>query len=302
MRSLQFDWPESPMQRIDSPSINKQKLTVCVKRDDLLHPTISGNKWRKLKYNLKDMHDNNKNAFVTFSGAFSNHLYASSMAAKLHNIEGHVILRGPHIDEQNPTIKMARACKMNLHVVNRITYRQRNNTDYQDKIREQLPNCYLIPEGGSNQAALKGVQELAQSLPDSDYILCPTGSGGTLAGLIDGSAETSQILGIAVLKNAEYLNQDILGLSAKATTQKNWQLLAQYHDGGYGKFTPELWLFCQKMRSAYNLPLEPIYSGKAFYALWQLIDQGYFPAHSKITFVHTGGLQGLDGLRYRKLI
>lgn len=302
MRSLQFDWPESPMQQIDSPAIKKQKLTVYVKRDDLLHPTISGNKWRKLKYNLKDMHDNNKNAFVTFSGAFSNHLYASSMAAKLHNIEGHVILRGPHIDEQNPTIKMARACHMNLHVVNRITYRKRNNTNYQDEIREQLPNCYLIPEGGSNQAALSGVRELARSLPESDYILCPTGSGGTLAGLIDGSAETSHILGIAVLKNAEYLNQDIVRLSEKAATQNNWQILEQYHDGGYGKFTPELWLFCQKIRRDYNLPLEPIYSGKAFYALWQLIEQGYFPAHSNITFVHTGGLQGLDGLRYRKLI
>jgi 1-aminocyclopropane-1-carboxylate deaminase len=302
MRSLQFDWPESPIQLIQSPSIKKQKLIVRVKRDDLLHPTINGNKWRKLKYNLKSMYDSNKNAFITFSGAFSNHLYASSIAAKLYNIKGHVILRGPNIDEKNPTIKMARACNMKLHAVNRITYRQRNDHEYQNEIRAQFPNCYLIPEGGSNLAALKGVQELAQSLPKSDYIISPTGSGGTLAGLIDGSAATSIILGIAVLKNAEYLNQDILTLSTKAKTQKNWQLLLDYHDGGYGKFSPELWLFCQNIRRTYNLPLEPIYSGKAFYALWRLIDQGYFPAHSSITFVHTGGLQGLDGLRYRQLI
>ena len=302
MRHLQLDWPESPIQYIRSQLLNKQNITLSIKRDDLLHPTISGNKWRKLKYNLKQMHLSNKNAFLTFSGPFSNHLYAASMAAKLYAIQGHVVIRGPDIDEQNPTIKMAQACGLKLHVVNRVTYRQRNCYNYQKALQEQYPQCYLIPEGGSNQAALQGVIELAHSLPKSDYVVCATGSGGTLAGLIEGCHHSTQLVGIAVLKNAEYLTQDIKKLSPRAIAQNNWQLICDKHDGGYGKFTQSLWQFCQMVKQQHNLPLEPIYTGKAFYALWQLIEQGYFPPNSRITFVHSGGLQGLDGLRYRHLI
>ncbi|MBQ4847094.1 pyridoxal-phosphate dependent enzyme [Pseudoalteromonas sp. MMG005] len=302
MRPLQFDWPESPIQQVTSPIIQKQQITLNIKRDDLLHPTISGNKWRKLKYNLKEMQKNNKNAFLTFSGPFSNHLYAAGMAARLYNIQGNIIIRGPNIDELNPTIKMARACKLHLYPVNRLTYRQRNEPAYQNELRNTFPHCHLIPEGGSNHAALEGVKELAGSLNNTDYIVCATGSGGTLAGLISGTPESTHLIGVAVLKNAEYLRQDIIKLNPNAAIQHNWQLLCDHHDGGYGKFSKTLWFFCKKMKHVYNLPLEPIYTGKAFYALWNLIEQGYFPAHSHITFIHTGGLQGLDGLRYRDMI
>jgi len=293
---------DSPVQHIVSECLKKRNIRLSIKRDDLLHPLISGNKWRKLKYNLQYMQATNKTQLLTFGGAFSNHIHACAGAGKLFNIKTHAIIRGPNLDINNPTLQFAKQCSMDLHAITRIEYKQRQDPDYLTQLQARFPHAYIIPEGGSNTYALAGCAELAKSLPEHDYLVCPTGSGGTLAGLIEGSLETTQLLGVAVLKQAEYLNKEITALSKKAAQQSNWQLLTQFHDGGYGKFTRELWQFCQTMQQQYNLPLEPIYSGKMMYALWQLIEQDYFASGSHIMAIHTGGLQGLDGLKYRGLI
>lgn len=293
---------ESPIQQIDSDCLKKRNIRLSVKRDDLLHPLISGNKWRKLKYNLQQMQKSNKTQLLTFGGAFSNHIHACAGAGKLFNIKTHGIIRGPHLDNQNPTLQFAKQCEMNLHAVTRLEYKQRYDPDYLKELQTRFPDAFIIPEGGSNEFAIPGCAQLAKCLPEHDYLVCPTGSGGTLAGLIEGSHEETQLLGIAVLKQAEYLNKEIAALSKKAAQQSNWQLLTQFHDGGYGKFTSELWQFCQTMNQQHNLPLEPIYSGKMMYALWQLIEQDYFAPGSHIMAIHTGGLQGLNGLKYRGLI
>nr|WP_245699400.1 pyridoxal-phosphate dependent enzyme [Pseudoalteromonas byunsanensis] len=299
---MSFYFPESPIQVINHPLFDEKQITLQVKRDDLLHPHICGNKWRKLKYNLIAMQQQKKTAFLTFSGPFSNHLYAASMACKLFKIEGHAVVRGPLLDENNPTIRMARACGLHLHTVDRTTYRMRNQPDYLAGLQQKFPHCHIIPEGGSNLAAIQGVQELAHSLVQSDYVLCATGSGGTLAGLIAGCDKYTKVIGVAVLKQAQYLEQEIIELVPEAKQANNWQLLYDYHGGGYGKFSPELWQFCKMMKKTHQLPLEPIYTGKLFFALWQLIEQDFFPTGSRVTAIHTGGLQGLDGLRYRQLI
>ncbi|WP_286741701.1 1-aminocyclopropane-1-carboxylate deaminase/D-cysteine desulfhydrase [Pseudoalteromonas sp. UBA2102] len=293
---------ESPIQQIDSDCLKKRNIRLSIKRDDLLHPLISGNKWRKLKYNLQQMQALNKTQLLTFGGAFSNHVHACAGAGKLFNIKTHAIIRGPHLDTQNPTLQFAKQCAMDLHAVTRIEYKQRHDPDYLAQLQARFTQAYIIPEGGSNTYALPGCAELAKSLPKHDYLVCPTGSGGTLAGLIEGSYEATQLLGIAVLKQAEYLNKEITALSKKAAQQSNWQLLTEFHDGGYGKFSNDLWQFCQRMQQQHNLPLEPIYSGKMMYALWQLIEQDYFAAGSHIMAIHTGGLQGLNGLKYCGLI
>ncbi|KTD97023.1 MULTISPECIES: pyridoxal-phosphate dependent enzyme [unclassified Pseudoalteromonas] len=289
-------------QKIDDPWLKGKGIELLVKRDDLLHPLINGNKWRKLKYNLIQMQSQNKTELLTFGGAFSNHIHACAAAGKMFGLTTHGIIRGPNLDQSNPTIQFAQQCGMQLHVVNRIEYKLRNDAQYLADLRTKFPNAYFLAEGGTNTYAIPGCAELAQSLPKHDYLVCPTGSGGTLAGLIEGSNVTTQIIGIAVLKQAQYLIEEVRKLSAKARSQTNWQLLCDFHGGGYGKFTPELWAFCQHMSTTHNLPLEPIYSGKMLYALWQLIEQDYFPFGSKIIAVHTGGLQGLEGLKYRKLI
>ncbi|AZZ96873.1 pyridoxal-phosphate dependent enzyme [Pseudoalteromonas sp. R3] len=297
-----LDFPESPLQQITAPELDTAGVSLHIKRDDLLHPTIQGNKWRKLKYNLKAMAVENKRALVTFSGPFSNHLYATAMACKQFNIQGHAVIRGPQLDLNNPTIRMASACGMTLHAVSRKEYRLRNEPEYLAQLEQQFPDTFVIPEGGSNHFALAGCKELAQSLPDSDYVCCAVGSGGTLAGMLEGLAPDCQLLGIAVLKGAQYLRDDIQRLNPQASGRTNWQLLCDHHEGGYGKFSAPLWQFCQRMRRDHALPLEPIYTGKLMFALWQLVAQGYFPRGSRIIAIHSGGLQGLDGLRYRGLI
>ena len=293
---------ESPIQPIFHPLLEAHNLQLFIKRDDLIHPEISGNKWRKLKFNLQIMQQQGKSELLTFGGAFSNHIHASAIAGKLFGFKTHGIIRGPLLDEANPTLNDAKRFGMTLHPVNRLTYRQRHDPHYLDELQKQFPNAYILPEGGTNLAAIKGCMELAQSLPASDYIICPTGSGGTLAGLIEGTSSQTTLLGIAVLKHADYLIEEIKQLSNKAKEQHNWQLLCDYHDSGYGKFSDELWRFCQTFTQQYDIPLEPIYSGKMMYAIWQLIEQGYFASGSVITAIHTGGLQGLNGLKYRGLI
>lgn len=293
---------ESPLQKIEHTVLNEKKVSLYVKRDDLLHPFISGNKWRKLKYNLQAMRALNKRELVTFGGAFSNHIHACAAAGKHFNLKTRAIIRGPELDLHNPTLQFAKQCGMQLYPVTRIEYRERQSSAYLEQLQQRFPNAYLLPEGGTNKAALEGCKELALALPQSDYIICPTGSGGTLAGLIEGADINTNVLGIAVLKKADYLLDEIKVLSTRAAQQTNWQLLCDHHNGGYGKFSAELWQFCQTMNHEYQLPLEPIYSGKMMYALWQLIQQDYFPVGSEITAIHTGGMQGLDGLRYRQLI
>lgn len=302
MDNNQFLLPESPVQEIHHPLLEQKKIKLSIKRDDLLHPIISGNKWRKLKYNLIHMKNKGCNSFVTFGGAFSNHLYASAMACKTFNLEGHAIIRGPELDKHNPTIKMALACGMHLHVIDRKTYRLRHDDTYLKTLQTEFPSSFLIPEGGTNTAALYGVAELARSLPLSDYVVCATGSGGTVAGLAKGCPSSTNVIGIAVLKQADYLNQEISKLLTDSHSGASWQLLTNHHYGGYGKFTDDVWTFCQLMKKAYLLPLEPIYTGKMLFAIWQLISQDYFPKGTRIMAIHTGGLQGLDGLRYRGLI
>lgn len=297
-----LDFPESPIQQIRAPELDAAGVSLHIKRDDLLHPTIQGNKWRKLKYNLKAMKQAQKSALLTFAGPFSNHLYATAMACKQFGIQGSAIIRGPQLDQNNPTIRFANACDITLHAVSRQEYRLRNDPDYLAQLQHRFPDTFIVPEGGSNQYALQGCQELAQSLPESNFVCCAVGSGGTLAGMLDGLSSDCQLLGISVLKGAQYLNNEVQRLNPHAAQHTNWQILHDYHDGGYGKFSASLWQFCLRMRKQHALPLEPIYTGKLMYALWQLIAHGYFPRGSHVIAIHSGGLQGLDGLRYRKLI
>jgi 1-aminocyclopropane-1-carboxylate deaminase len=290
------------LQKITCDTLYDKKIFLSIQRDDQLHKLINGNKWRKLKYNLVQMKQCGKTELLTFGGAFSNHIHACAAAGKQFDFVTHGIIRGPQLDPNNPTLRFAQQCNMQLHPVTRLEYKQRHDPDYLAALQKRFPNAYIIPEGGSNEFAIPGCAELAKSLPAHDVVICPTGSGGTLAGLIEGSESTTQVMGVAVLKQAEYLKHEICKISPKAAVQNNWQLLCDFHDGGYGKFTDKLWQFCQNMEKQHNLPLEPIYSGKMMYALWQLIQQGYFAENTRIIAIHTGGLQGLQGLKYRGLI
>ncbi|MEL0628096.1 1-aminocyclopropane-1-carboxylate deaminase/D-cysteine desulfhydrase [Psychromonas aquatilis] len=295
----------SPLQMITHPLLAKHKITLAVKRDDLLDPDISGNKWRKLKYNLLYAQKNNIHKLLSFGGAFSNHIHALAAASHRFNFDATGIIRGEAHYIKNPTLSKVQQWGMKLQFVDRKTYRLKEQTDYLQTLKVKFPNTYIIPEGGTNQLAIPGVEEVVEELITQsqpiDYLFTATGSAGTLAGLISGAIKygaVMQIHGIAVLKNAHYLKQVVNDLVPQAETA-NWQLHETFHEGGYAKVSPELDRFCHQFSEQTNIPIEPIYTGKMFYAVWQLIQKGFFPAGSHIVLLHTGGLQGLAGLNER---
>lgn len=295
---------DSPVQVISHPLLKMAKVTLSIKRDDLLHPDISGNKWRKLKYNLDYAKNNNITQLLSFGGAFSNHIHALAAAGFHFNFKTTGIIRGEAHYASNPTLSQAQRWHMQLKFVDRKTYRLRDNQDYLNALQLQYPDAYLIPEGGSNQLALRGVEEVISELteqiqPPIDHVFTATGSAGTLSGLISGAikhAPETQIHGVAVLKNADYLKKTIKNFIPQHQ-QINWHLHTQFHEGGYAKVTPHLANFCSQFTAQTKIPIEPVYTGKMLYGLWQLIAQGYFPAGTHIVALHTGGLQGLAGLK-----
>lgn len=295
-------YPASPVQILQSPLLREKKLTVMVKRDDLNHPVVSGNKLRKLKYNLHHAKQHQYEGILTFGGAFSNHIYATAMACKLAQLKSKLIIRGIPLDVHNPTLKYARACGAELIAVDRMTYKRRNDNEYLNALQALYPNYWVVPEGGSNQLALEGLRDLANELPPCDYVACAVGSGGTLSGMTLALPQTTQLLGFVVLKGAEQLKADIVDKYPEMATRTNWQLIDQFHGGGYGRFTPELWHFCQHFKAQHGISIEPIYTGKLLFGLWQLIEQDFFKPHSTLCVIHSGGLQGLMGLKYRGLI
>ncbi len=256
-------------------------LRVLVKRDDLTHPMLSGNKYRKLKYNLNYAKEKGFSRLLTFGGAYSNHLYAFAFACKYFGFQGTAIIRGEELDaNSSPTLAFAFEQGVDLRFVSRSSYRDKEQF-YDDK-------SYIIPEGGSNELALVGVEEIWSEIPEkADYILTACGTGGTLAGLLKGAPSGTEVIGVPVLKGGEFIKEEV-----ERWLQKPFTLFTQYHFGGYAKHTPELLHFIQDFQTKYSIPLEQVYTGKMFYAFNDLAEKGYFKRGSTVVLLHTGGLQG----------
>jgi len=296
--------PLSPLQKIQHPLFDKYQLEVHVKRDDLLHGIISGNKWRKLKYNLEQLKKTNYKGALTFGGSYSNHIHAFAYACMQHNIPCIGVIRGEERYASNFTLRWARHWGMQCHFVDRKTYRRRFETEFLDELAELYPNYFIIPEGGSNNLAIPGVAEVVVELnqqTEFDTLMTPVGSGGTLAGLISGdtvaNCKQHRVLGIAVLKGAEYLVDEVKALlTPEGEKHRSWQLLTEYHRGGYGKFSASDAQRIIAFNYQTGVTFEPVYSGKMILALLDLIEQNYFKPHERIVLLHTGGLQGLGGM------
>ncbi|WP_372881313.1 1-aminocyclopropane-1-carboxylate deaminase/D-cysteine desulfhydrase [Psychromonas sp.] len=297
----------SPLQPVKHPLLDALQLTLSVKRDDLLHPEISGNKWRKLKYNLLEARRQQVDHIVSFGGAYSNHLHALAAAGFHFNFKTKAIIRGESSYAGNPTLKQCSAWGMELQFVTRQEYKKRADPAYQQSLQTLYSNALILPEGGSNQLALPGVMEavremLQQTDHSVDHIVTATGSGGTLAGIIAGVRQyqpKTRVTGIAVLKNGHYLNQEIASLlnETRSRQRQEWCLQTELHHGGYAKVPAKLLDFCEQFTVQTAIPVEPIYTGKMFFGLFQLIKQGYFKQGEHIVALHTGGLQGLKGLQ-----
>ncbi len=278
--------------------IQNTGLKVVIKREDLIHPFISGNKYRKLKFNIKEAKESNEKSLLTFGGAFSNHIAAVAAAGKKYGFKTIGIIRGEELRLKkylNPTLQFAKTCGMHLKYVSREAYRTKMDTDFINNLREEFGPFYLIPEGGTNDLAVKGCEEILQADDlEFDYICCAVGTGGTISGLINASKKHQQVLGFPALKN-DFLHQDI----RKFAKNKNWELVTDYHFGGYGKINTELITFINKFKSDFGIPLDPIYTGKMMFGVFDLVKSGYFPENAKILVIHTGGLQGIAGMNLK---
>ncbi|MDN5204392.1 pyridoxal-phosphate dependent enzyme [Fulvivirgaceae bacterium BMA10] len=291
-----------PLQRIYESAFDEKKIQLFIKREDMIHPVISGNKWRKLKYNLVEAKKKGFKKLLTFGGAYSNHILSVAGAGKEYGFETIGIIRGEESLPLNPTLKTSsQKFGMQLHYVSRSKYKDKNDSSFIESLRAQFGDFYLLPEGGTNVLAIKGCIEIVEDIDmDFDYICSSCGTGGTLSGIIIGLKGSKKALGFSALKG-DFLEKDISQFihDYHGINYNNWSVNSDFHFGGYAKVKPELISFINDFKERHGIPLDPIYTGKMLFGIYDLVDKGYFENESKIIAIHTGGLQGIEGFNER---
>lgn len=275
-------------------------ISLAIKREDLIHPFVSGNKFRKLKYNLLQAKAENKKTLLTFGGAFSNHIAAVAFAGKEQGFNTIGIIRGDEIRDKindNPTLKFAQENGMQFEFISREDYRLKSEISFITNLKQKFGDFYLIPEGGTNELAVKGCEEILTTADSEfNYVCCAVGTGGTISGIIKSALPHQKVLGFPALKG-DFLKDEICIFAPN----QGWKLINDYHFGGYAKVTIELITFINTFFTETNIPLDPIYTGKMVFGVIDLIHKGFFAENSKILLIHTGGLQGTEGMN-QKLI
>jgi 1-aminocyclopropane-1-carboxylate deaminase len=288
-------YSETPIQQIESDFLTKARIKLFVKREDLNHPFVSGNKWWKLKYNMEEARRNGHQMLLTFGGAYSNHIYATAAAAKACGVESIGIIRGEERLPQNSTLAFATHQGMRLHYISREAYRKKTEPEFIENLKKKFGDFYLIPEGGTNALAIKGCVEWAQHLKgrEFDYLCLPVGTGGTMAGLIAGLPGRN-VIGFSVLMG-DFLKNEVRRLSLAYTGKEfsNWRIETQYHFGGYAKSSSVLREFIQTFEQDHHIVLDEIYTGKMVFGILDSIRKNKFEPETTILALHTGGLQGL---------
>ena len=273
-------------------------ISVTIKREDLIHPFVSGNKFRKLKYNLLQAKEENQETLLTFGGAYSNHIAAVAFAGKENGFKTIGIIRGDELRDKiatNPTLQFAQDCGMQFEFISREEYRLKNEIPFLENLKQQHGDFFLIPEGGTNELAIKGCQEiLTKEDAQFNYICCAVGTGGTISGIINSVLPHQKVLGFPALKG-DFLKDEIRSF-VNNDCDENWELITEYHFGGYGKVNQDLISFINQFFKNNNIPLDPIYTGKMVFGVIDMIDTNYFPSESKILLIHTGGIQGIEGM------
>lgn len=284
----------SPVHKIEDAVFTDQKIELYLKRDDLIHPLISGNKWRKLKYLLEDARLRHKTRLVTFGGAFSNHLLATASAGAAFGFKTTGFVRGEKV--QNDTLFMCALLGMELIFVDRNRYQHKHELFLAHFFNDA--GAYFIDEGGASALAALGCSELVDELSEKyGHIFCACGTGTTAAGIINGLTRndlSTQFHAIPVFKDAGWMQQDIEKYLLK---EAPFNLHIGYGFGGYAKVTPELLTFIKDFIAATGILIDPVYAGKMLFAIYHLAKKKYFLPGSKILAVHTGGIFGLLGMK-----
>ena len=275
--------------------LREKEVALYIKREDTIHPLISGNKYRKLKYNLIEAKNKGHNTLLTFGGAFSNHIAAVACAGKEQDFKTIGVIRGEELEDrwqENPTLKLAHQHGMQFHFVSRSAYRDKNTPSFHQQLQDTFGEFYLLPEGGTNAFAVKGCEEILTDEDTNFDLICScVGTGGTLAGLINSVKPHQQVWGFPALKG-DFLHKDI----RKFARNTRWELQLDYHFGGYGKVNQELVDFINTFKKDTGIPLDPIYTGKMLFGIFDLIKKNVFQQGTEILAIHTGGLQGIKGM------
>ncbi len=294
----------SPIVEITDPICEKAGVRLWLKRDDLIHPHISGNKWRKLKYNLRFAKEKGYPTLLTFGGAYSNHLAATAAAGLENGFKTIGIVRGERPLALNPTLRFLLECGMTLHFVSRKDYREKPPEFWLEHLCLDATTTFVLPEGGSNCLAVKGCAELPAEvegqlgfLPEVFFAAC--GTGGTLAGIAAGLKGRSRAVGVSVLKGD--FHEGAIAELLRHCDEKagNREVLTNYHFGGYAKFDDRLIRFINEFRARHRIALDPIYTGKLLFAVFDQVQKGAFTEGTNILVLHSGGLQGIAGFNER---
>ncbi len=285
------------------PELEEFKISLFMKREDQIHPFISGNKYRKLKYNILRAKEQQKKTLLTFGGAFSNHISAVAFAGKEYGFKTIGIIRGDELGndlektlQNNITLSTAKDHKMQFKFIARSDYRLKHTSKFIADLRKEFGDFYLVPEGGTNELAIKGCEEILKPADEEfDVICCGIGTGGTISGLINSAKAYQKVLGFPALKG-DFLQKEIEQYTIQ---NNNWSLINDYHFGGFGKINEELINFINYFKQETSIPLDPIYTGKMMFGIVDLIKNEYFNKGTKILAIHTGGLQGIQGMNER---
>jgi len=292
----------SENQQVILPILEEKQVELFIKREDLIHPFVSGNKFRKLNYNLAAAKQQQKETLLTFGGAFSNHIVATAVAGNLNGFKTIGVIRGDELGNDiektlvnNSTLREAHKNGMTFEFVSREAYRNKSNLAFTNQLHLKFGDFYMIPEGGTNELAIKGCEEiLTEDDAKFDFICCAVGTGGTISGLINAAKKHQKVMGFPALKG-DFLQDEINQFVQK----KNWSLQNAYHFGGYAKYNADLITFINHFTKKTNILVDPIYTGKMVFGILDLVKKNHFKKGSKILAIHTGGIQGITGFNQK---
>jgi 1-aminocyclopropane-1-carboxylate deaminase len=289
-------------QRLSDDRLSNQNIIIDVKRCDLIHPDVNGNKWYKLKYNIEHAIAKGFDTLLTFGGAYSNHIHATAAAGKLAGLKTIGIIRGEAPAELNPTLNFAQTCGMRLEYITRLAYAEKETEDFKAWLHDEYGAFHLVPEGGSNFLGINGCMELLSDFDRENYdvICCACGTGATMSGVALSLGKNQRLLGFPVFKSGEFMRDEVLkhlryflmDESAAQDVFASCDLMTSYHFGGYAKWNEELISFIQEIKQKHSLPLDQVYTGKLLYGVMDLVQQNYWTPGTNILVIHSGGLQG----------
>ncbi len=285
-----------PVTPVNTEWVHQHKVSVAVLRADLIDPQISGNKYFKLLPNIRLARAQQHHTLLSFGGPWSNHLHALAAAGQRYGLRTIGVVRGEQGGPLTACLQDAADFGMQLHFISRIDYGHKTDPLWQARLVDQFGPHYLIPEGGANRAGIVGCQQLLPKDHDYTHVVLACGTGATMAGVV--SSSRVPVTGIQVLKGAGYLQREVAGLLQQHGLQAtcDWQVLDDWHGGGYGRFSPQLTAFMQRFETETGIPLDPVYSGKMLQAVVALIAHSHFPAGARLLVIHGGGLQGRRSL------